>query len=107
MTLFSARCRQVPRSLRVYTVLFLTSCFSLWQATYEYAGAAADAFDIVAQCGRDPVHISDVSGGPGFAMYRSRTAGNITVVSAPEDQPGGIHAVVSYISAMAARHGFY
>ena len=79
----------------------------MWQATSEHAGAAADAFDIVVRCGRDPVHISDVSGGTGIAMYRSRTTGDITVVSAPEDQPGGIHAVVCYISAMAARHGFY
>jgi len=72
----------------------------------EHAGAAADAFDIVARCERDPVHISDVSGGPAFAMYRSRTTGDITVVTASRDQPGGIHAVVCYISAMAARHGF-
>jgi hypothetical protein len=33
------------------------------------------------------------------------TTGDITAVTASEDQPGGVHAVVCYISAMASRHG--
>jgi hypothetical protein len=63
-TLFSTRstvCRQLQSSLGVDTVLILTHYFSLWQATSEHAGAAANydiaADDIVAQCERDPVHL--------------------------------------------------
>ena len=89
----------LPSSLGVNTILILTHCFSLWQATSEHASASAN--DIVARCGPTPVHIQ------AFATYRPRTTDDFTVVTASEDQPGGIHAVVFYISAMAARHGFY
>ena len=98
--------RLIAVSLGVNTILILTQahCFSLWQVTSEHAGAAAD--DIVARGWPTPVHISDGRGGQAFAKYRPRTTDDITMVTASEDQPGSIHAVVFYISAMA-RRGFY